>query len=146
MNGNEISRLAHAVNELRPDWPISSLTTWLTRNLANRPYRDAAVALVWVAVDTKPDGTPATERPARVLEPGPWWTAAAIGGDALAGRPHPPKRDQQCRRCGGVLPACACTRDRLAEDDDPPSPDLPPWQPKDPDRAKRLAALTKEEA
>jgi len=120
MMPNEISRLAHALNELRPDWPVSSLTTWLTRHMSNRPYRDAAVALVWVAVDTKLDGSPATERPARVLEPGPWWQAAAMGGNALAGRPQPPKSHEQCPRCGGRLPACACTREHLAAtyDDD----------------------------
>jgi hypothetical protein len=45
--------------------------TFLERNLAHRPYRDAAIALVAVAVD------PHTETPARVLEPGPWWQAAS---------------------------------------------------------------------
>lgn len=120
MNDIEIRRLAHALNELRPDWPVSSLTTWLSRNMTNRPYRDAAVALVWVAVDTKPDGTHATERPARVLEPGPWWTAAAMNGTAMAGRPQPIRREEQCQRCGGQLPNCACRLEHLAAtyDDD----------------------------
>jgi hypothetical protein len=125
MNPNEIKRLAHAINEHRPDWPISSLTTFIAHNLTNRTYRDAAVALTWVACDTKPDGTPATATPKRVLENGPWWQAAVISGDANGGRPNPPKRTEQCRRCGGVLPACACTRERLAAtfDDEPATDD-----------------------
>jgi hypothetical protein len=124
MTENEINRAAHALNELRPDWPISSLTTWLRRNMSARPYRDAMIALVWVALDAKPDGTYVSDRPARVLEPGPWWRAAAIG-DASLGHPHPPTRDEQCRRCGGRLPDCACQREHLAAtyDDDPaPTP------------------------
>lgn len=113
MNPQEITRLAHATNELRPDWPISSLTTFITRNLSNRAYRDSAVALTWVATDVKLDGTPATSTPKRVLENGPWWAAAVIGGDANGGRPNPPKRGEQCTRCGGV-PPCGCTREHLA--------------------------------
>lgn len=63
----ELHRLAGAVAILRPDWPAASLQTFLERNLAHRPLRDATVALIACALD------PATSTPARVLEPGPWW-------------------------------------------------------------------------
>lgn len=106
MNANEIRRLAHATNELRPDWPVSSLTTFLTRELASRTYRDAAVALTWVAVDTNPDGTPASDTPKRVLEAGPWWRAT--NGDTGATTPTPPKRHEQCRDCGRHVNRCLC--------------------------------------
>jgi hypothetical protein len=60
-------------------------------------------------------------------------------------RPHPPKRHEQCRRCGGVLPACACTRDHLAAESDPPAPTLPPVGEVAPGLAQRLAGLTTKE-
>lgn len=100
MLNNEIQRTAHAINDLRPDWPISSLTTFITKQLANRPYRDVVVALAWVATDTKLDGTPASDTPKRVLEAGPWWNAAT----AHDGKPRgnfPPKAHEQCPRHPG---------------------------------------------
>ena len=75
MNEHEIERIACAFGVLRPDWPVPSLRTLLRRpELANRPRRDVAVALAWVASES------ATVTPARVLENGPWWRAAAIEG------------------------------------------------------------------
>ena len=65
----EIDRWAGAINQLRPDWPCASLRTFAATNLADRAYRDALVAGVWVAAD------PDTRTPARVLEAGPWWAA-----------------------------------------------------------------------
>lgn len=123
MNDNELRRLAHAINEHRPDWPIASLRTFIGKNLSNRTYRDASVALTWIACDMKPDGSPASSTPKRVLEAGPWWQAAVIGGDANGGRPNPPKRAEQCTRCGGMLPDCACKREHLAAtyDDETPA-------------------------
>lgn len=131
MNESETRRLAHATNELRPDWPVSSLTTFIRNNLANRPYRDAAVALAWVATDQSIEGGPASTTPKRVLENGPWWRAALIDGPPVAARPHPLKAGEDCPRhlgqpaanCGG------CRADQLAEDK-PPSPE-PSWIPGD---------------
>ena len=46
----EAERLAAAANALRPDWPVSSLLTYLSKHKA-RAYRDVAVALAWIATD-----------------------------------------------------------------------------------------------
>ena len=42
---------------------------------------------------------------------------------------RPLRRSEQCRRCGGLAGGCACTREHMAADEDPPSPDLPPAPP-----------------
>jgi hypothetical protein len=69
MNEHEIARIAAAMNALRPDWPIKQLTTLLSGPMANRPRRDAAVALAWIACDAN------SASPYRALEQGPWWKA-----------------------------------------------------------------------
>lgn len=73
MNENEISRIAAAISDLRPDWPAASIRSLLNRpELKNKPRRDVAVALVWVACEAE------TKTPARVIEAGPWWKAAMV--------------------------------------------------------------------
>jgi hypothetical protein len=68
-----VERIAQAIHALRPQWPIASLETFLRDpKLANRPTRDVAIALTWIAVD------PDTRTPARVHEDGPWWRAAVV--------------------------------------------------------------------
>lgn len=72
MNEVEISRIAAAISDLRPDWPAASIRSLLNRpELKNKPRRDVAVALTWVACEVE------TKTPARVIEQGPWWQAAA---------------------------------------------------------------------
>jgi hypothetical protein len=121
MNENEISHLAQAINDLRPDWPAASLRTFLHRpELVNRPYRDVAVALTWIATDTKLDGTWASDKPARLLENGPWWVAAASGTTrttVLA-----PRRDESCLTCGRHLNACICGEQRTRPESAAPNP------------------------
>jgi hypothetical protein len=68
---NEIERLAAMANQLRPEWPVRSLVTLLTKHAA-RPYRDLAVTLAWIATDAQ------TKTPARLSEAGPWWTATSM--------------------------------------------------------------------
>lgn len=111
----EVKRLAHALNELRPSWPVSSLVTFISRNLSNRNYRDAAVALVYVALDADGAGNYVTETPKRVLEMGPWWKAAEINQTNV--RPLPPKRAEQCGRCGKHQDQCACRQEGRAAND-----------------------------
>lgn len=98
MNALERARLAAAVNQLRPDWPVASLTTWLEIHMTDRPYRDAAVVLAWVACDA------ATETPARALEAGPWWKAAT----PTASPPQRATSGPVCRVCS--LPEHLCVR------------------------------------
>lgn len=77
MNENEISRIAAATNALRPDWPTTSIRSLLNRpELINKPRRDVAVALAWVACEAD------SKTPARVIEAGPWWRAAALDNGA----------------------------------------------------------------
>lgn len=88
------------VNSLRPDWPIKSLVTFLETRLHMRAYRDAAVALAWIASDAS------TTTPARVLEAGPWWPGSIDGGTY-----RPPRNDEACQLHGGgykhSCPGCA---------------------------------------
>ncbi len=67
---DETERLAAMANSLRPDWPVKSLVTFIVNELTRRTYREAAIALAWVATD------PATDTPKRMLEAGPWWNAS----------------------------------------------------------------------
>lgn len=86
---DEIDRIAAAMNALRPDWPVRSLVTFLSRHHAARPYRDLAIAAVAVATDTR------TTSPNLLNEHGGWWTAAQAvtgtnGGGAVL-RPTDPR-------------------------------------------------------
>lgn len=74
MNEHEAQRIAAAANALRPDWPTSSVLTLIRKNLMDRPRRDVAVAIAWIACETN------TANPARVLAIGPWWKAAGVEG------------------------------------------------------------------
>ena len=97
MNESEIQRLAAAANALRPDWPTASLRTFIANKLADRAYRDAAVAFAWVAADER------TKTPARLLEAGPWWQISTENGT-----PRPPKPEQACPDCGRHRDKCLC--------------------------------------
>ena len=121
MNENEAGRIAAAMHELRPDWPTASIKTLILKRLGEKPRRDVAVALAWVACESN------SAKPARVCEPGPWWHAAAV--EQLGTANHPPHRDEICpshpayraSNCGG------CAADALAAvyADDEPAP-IPP--------------------
>ena len=94
----EAHRLAAAINQLRPDWPLASLSTWIRSNLAERAYRDAAIALTWVACE------PETVSPGRVLEAGPWWKATQAQAPTLAAvthmcPTHPAEKAWNCGLC-----------------------------------------------
>ena len=112
MNEHEAERIADAMNRLRPDWPVKSLRTLLAKPaLANRPRRDVTVALAWVACET------ATSTPARVLENGPWWRAAAADGAVV--RRHLTAAET-CRHCGrSFAPDCCDFPSREAVKRDP---------------------------
>lgn len=95
MTPTEIARLAAIVWNVRPEWQQTSLHTLISRNLAAKPYHLAVVAFIACAVD------PDTKTPARVLENGPWWRAAAIAFGYEPATPIPLHRDDlHCKRCG----------------------------------------------
>jgi hypothetical protein len=102
MTPTQIQALAAAAAALRPDWPANSVATFLSTEHSSRPYRDVAVALVWVACD------PATAYPKRMNEAGPWWRAAAVDRAAAASTGAPP-HDERCPLPGhGSYPADNC--------------------------------------
>lgn len=100
MNEHEAERIAAAAHQLRPDWPTSSVLTLIRRSLMDRPRRDVAVAIAWIACEA------GTATPARVLESGPWWKAAGVDGQTTGMR-EPYDRERFCDVCGkphGRLP------------------------------------------
>lgn len=114
-----IQRLAAMANALRPDWPVKSLATFIGGNLRARTYREAAVALAWVACD------PETETPKRMLENGPWWQASRAQAGTVSVIPtrcgeHPAHRAATCPECdaasrGDAQQGAATVRAKLAE-------------------------------
>ena len=67
---HELDRWASAMRALRPDWRHDSLRTFAGNHLADKPYRDALIAGVWIATD------PDARTPHLLTTDGPWWTAA----------------------------------------------------------------------
>jgi len=110
VNENEISRIAAAISDLRPDWPAASLRTLMKNpELKSRPRRDVAVALAWIACEAD------SKTPKRVLEAGPWWRAAAVENPSTA--KGPPKAEEACPIHGGFRDRCSgCAADRLVDD------------------------------
>lgn len=111
MNRNEIQRLAAAGHRLRPEWRADSLETFIGKHLADRPFRDAAVALAWVATDdtaTTPD---------LLRKSGPWWAVAASRTqdqpDGITPRDRCPYHPDQPKAC----PDCAAYHRRAANRD-----------------------------
>ena len=95
----DAERLAAMGNALRPDWPVASLLTYLTKH-KDRAYRDVAVALAWVAAEAQ------TKTPARLDEQsGPWWKATKADGQTptVHVRPpcadHPQHKSLRCPEC-----------------------------------------------
>jgi hypothetical protein len=94
MDLTDTTRLAAIINCIRPDWPQASLTTHIAKHLSHRPFRDALIALAWVAAD------PDTATPARVLEHGPWWDAVAAGNNQAPATWINTSLDGRCGKCG----------------------------------------------
>jgi len=96
-----IGRLAFAAHTIRPDWPTTSVVSWLLDNpLPGRTEQDVTVALLWLAAD------PRTKTPARLAYDGPWWRAVARGHAA-----EPRARVDRSRLCSTCsLPEEECRR------------------------------------
>lgn len=104
---NELTRIADAVNALRPEWVARSVRALLDRpELRDRGFADLAVAFAVVA------GDPKSATPARILEPGPWWLATKVnsgtpvtqtpgsGAEPACDRPgHEHELARACRAC-----------------------------------------------
>lgn len=104
LTNTQIERLAGMANQLRPEWPVNSLVTYIKKH-RTRAYRDLAVALSWVATDSD------SHTPARLDENGPWWKAAAIAEGGARRGDHTMRcaehRDQRlpCPSCAeGIKP------------------------------------------
>lgn len=100
MMPNELDRLAAAGHRLRPDWRADSLKTFLAAHVADRPYRDAAIALAWVATD------PVAKTPNLLTQDGPWWAASRPAGEQPP-TPAPPSR-LTCSLHSKPEPCCEC--------------------------------------
>lgn len=72
------TRIATAINVIRPEWPIASIVTLIGQRHQHRIAADVAAALAWVAID------PDSRTPGRIDEAGPWWPSAV-------GRAQPPQ-------------------------------------------------------
>lgn len=97
-------RIAASVHAIRPDWPIASLITLITRDLVNWPVIEVHLGLHWVAIEQKPDGTWVSQTPARVKEAGPWRNLG-LGTAARAERDRSKvEREAEARR--QVVDAC----------------------------------------
>ena len=127
----EIERLAGAVAMLRPEWPAGSVKRVIQArpDLANRPLRDLAHALIDVALD------PASTTPARVCEPGPWWQLRAHRGDTA-----PDIRAPDCPDHPGH-PATACRPCTAAAVPAPPG-----WRADRPHRSDHAAQLAADDS
>ena len=99
MTKTEAERLAAAAHAMRPDWPTTSVLSFLSKpEMCDRAYRDVAVALAWVAAE------PTTLTPARVLEAGPWWKATTVAAGTVSAitilcPEHPTERAWDCQPC-----------------------------------------------
>ena len=119
MNEHEVARIAAAMNQLRPDWPVRQLQTLLRdERITDRPRRDVCVALAWIACEAN------TANPYRVLEAGPWWRAAGVDGTSTGGRRDWADDAHRCR---------TCSLDRAGHDRlnaNTPTPEVHPWETK----------------
>lgn len=93
MNKTEMACLSAAINQLRPDWQLASIKRIIWDSFRDRAYRDAALVLVWVAVD------PETRTPARAAQPGPWWQVTRPAGGPGVPQPDPMHSAEICRVC-----------------------------------------------
>lgn len=94
MNKTDVTRIAAAINQLRPDWGAPELRSFIWKNLAARPAEDVMVALALVALD------PDTRTPARVLASGPWWQATRPQGAPTGEQPAAKDAADRCKVCG----------------------------------------------
>lgn len=108
----ELERLAAAINQLRPDWPRTSLLTYLTEHSA-RGYADLAIAAVAVATD------PNSRTPRRMDEAGPWWQLVNQTVTGVVGPGSEPACDQPGHEHELARACRACRAEAIAKPDTP---------------------------
>ena len=110
MTPDETARLAAAAHALRPDWPLTSLRTFITDRYLHEPTHRLAVALVLCALD------PTSQTPARLAENRAYWPTL----DGRQERHQPPRAGEQCPTHPGYWAGnCgACRVDRYGDDPD----------------------------
>ncbi|MGH3094820.1 MAG: hypothetical protein ACRDMV_02325 [Streptosporangiales bacterium] len=86
-----IATLGHVIH---PDWPERSLRTWLETHITSHNSYTLTVAAVACWAD------PATHKPARLAEAGPWWPAAHAATGEADRIPTPPKQLDESWRTG----------------------------------------------
>lgn len=88
---HEAERLAQSIHALRPEWPVSSLLTFLKKR-ETRPLLDLTLELAHVAQ------LPDTKTPARIDEQGPW---KQTRGTTTTAPPIRYATDTDCGICHG---------------------------------------------
>jgi hypothetical protein len=83
----EAERIAHSIHIIRPDWPVASLATLITRDLATWSLLEIYVGLAHVAIERTADNTGwLSQTPARVKENGPWRQVMGTDGNLQAAK------------------------------------------------------------
>lgn len=118
----EINRLAGAMNQLRPEWPVASLRTFLRTHFAERAFRDMALAAAYVAADER------TKTPELLRQTGPWWNVGPASTDRGTPRVGPEPGEDRCRFAGHEHESAARCRACAAEEaaGDQPEPTSAP--------------------
>ena len=79
LSKDEAQRIALCVNALRPDWSTNGLMSVLGDDRCRmRAPRDITLAFVALALD------PASRKPGRIFEAGPWWDVTKPVGPTVA--------------------------------------------------------------
>ena len=94
VNENEARRIAAVTSTIREDWhPAGLMSILADRRLVGRSFEGMLRVFVDLALD------PATRRPTRVFESGPWWLAAGPRGETANVPPR--SRADDCDVCHG---------------------------------------------
>jgi hypothetical protein len=108
---NQIERIALAMHDLRPEWRVDSLRTFLTKNHADRPFADLAIAAIAVTLDER------TQTPQLLNSHGPWWVAAYQASRTPTPSVGPgaePRCTREGHECYAARNCAACRSERLA--------------------------------
>ena len=113
--------VAYLLHEIRPDWPVASLQTLITK------HQDAVSLGALIIAATTKALEQTCQTPAPIFHPGPHWPAAA-----RARLPKPPpcedhigQEGYSCRSCHADVKAGIRPPDRIGKHHEPESEDEP---------------------